>query len=191
MTVPGRILEALFVSVIFDAVYLGAVGGFYGLVSKHNFAFVTSHLAALSIASLLLFVALPAAIAFVVYAVRPVDLVTPRGRVRSLRIRHTYVNVPTAWDFVAKNFVASQFVRIRLEDGHWVGGWFSTRSFVSTYPEPRDIYVESEWEMDADGAFIRPLETTTGVWLLIGDSRIVEWVSAEQAKGRQENDVEQ
>jgi Family of unknown function (DUF6338) len=159
---PARILESLFISVIFDAVYLAFVGGFYRQLSTRNFAFVQSHLALVSVLGLLLSVLLPFVVAFAIYSFIP----ALRSGVNPLKWRtSTYVNIPSSWDFVAKHFVDTQFVRVLLPDGRWVGGLFSSGSFVSTFPQPHDIYIEQEWKMGSDGKFIAPLSSTTGLWL--------------------------
>jgi hypothetical protein len=172
-SVPARILESLFISVIFDAVYLGIIGGFYGQISARNFAFVQSHLALVSLLLLLLSVLLPVAVAFAVFSFVP----ALRSGLNPFKSRaSTYVNIPSAWDFVAKQFADTQFVRVLLPTGRWVGGLFANGSFVSTFPQPHDIYIEEEWEMGPGGEFIEPLSSRTGLWLPIGPALLVEWL---------------
>lgn len=44
-------------------------------------------------------------------------------------------------------------MRVRLAENVWVGGWFGQNSFLSGWPEPRDIFIESQWKIDETGAF--------------------------------------
>ena len=184
-TVPSRILEALFISVIFDAVYLAFVGGFYRQISAHGFSFIKMHIPLVSVLGLVMTVLIPIVVAFRTYALAPALRLFAAG-VRPFRLRTTtYVNVPSAWDFVANRFDEAQFVRVLLADGKWVGGLFSSGSFVSTFPQPHDIYIEEEWNMDAGGKFLSPLESRGGVWLPISGALLVEWLpvpSSEVAK---------
>jgi hypothetical protein len=171
--VPARILESLFISVIFDAVYLAFIGGFYAQISARNFAVVQTHLALVSVLVLLLSVLLPVAVAFAVYSFGP----AVRSGVNPFKWRtSTYVNIPSAWDFVAKHFEDSQFVRVLLPNGRWVGGLFSNASFVSTFPQPHDIYIEREWAMGPDGEFVAPVSSGAGVWLPADQALLVEWL---------------
>jgi hypothetical protein len=170
LTVPGRLLEAAFISVIFDAIYLVGGGALFSSIPDHDFRWIREHLGLAGLLGIVLFVLVPIVVSV---------LLVFRTRLKWLRLPKlptTYVNVPTAWDRVAQSFAAGQFVRIRLEDGSWVGGWFSDASFVSTFPQPRDIYIESEWKMKDDGSFGDPLPASTGIWLAITDTRTVEWI---------------
>jgi hypothetical protein len=176
ISVPARILEALFISVIFDVAYLVILGGFFPGVSAHNFRWVADNLQWAALIALGVFLVIPALIAFVGFG-KPTVVPSRRWpRLKRPSFSTNFVNIPTAWDRVASRFETAQFVRVRLEDGKWIGGWFATDSFVSTYPEPRDMFIESEWVMSRSGAFIRPVPDRTGVWLAITESRIVEWI---------------
>jgi hypothetical protein len=86
------------------------------------------------------------------------------------------VNIPSAWDCVAKHFVDTQFVRVLLLSGRWVRGLFSNASFVSTFPQPHHIYVEQEWRMGSGGEFVGPVNSLGGVWLPVDQALPVEWL---------------
>ena len=136
----------------------------------HNYRWIRENPGLAGLLGLGLFVAVPIVVSL---------LLVFRRRLSWLRLPKlptSYVNVPTAWDRVAQSFAPGQFVRIRLEDGSWVGGWFADASFVSTFPQSRDIYIESEWAMNDDGSFGDPLPESSGIWLAITDARTVEWI---------------
>jgi hypothetical protein len=86
-----------------------------------------------------------------------------------------YRGTPTAWDHAAPSR-GGRFVRIRIGPGRWVGGWFGNDSYVSTYPEPPDIFLESQWAVDTEGQIGERVAKTAGVWLRLRDGDIVEWV---------------
>jgi hypothetical protein len=60
------------------------------------------------------------------------------------RLAPVYHPTPTAWDRAAPER-GYCFVRIWTDDGHWVGGWVGPQGFLSTYPEPREIFIDQEW----------------------------------------------
>ena len=91
-------------------------------------------------------------------------------------LNNAFSNIPTAWDSVASDLRGGQFVRVRLLDGTWVGGWFSTKSFMSTYPEPRDLFIEAQYVLSSRGQFRDRVEGTSGVWVNVPDGAIVEWI---------------
>ena len=74
-------------------------------------------------------------------------------------------------------------MRVRLADGVWVGGWFSTDSYMSTYPVAPDLFIESAWKMDADGGFVSKVPNTRGVWVAIPPGTVVEWVADPTEEG--------
>jgi hypothetical protein len=67
-------------------------------------------------------------------------------------------------------------VRIRIGEGKWVGGWYGNDSFISTYPEPRDIYIQAQHHVDEGGQFCGRVQGTAGVWFSVRDGDVVEWV---------------
>lgn len=90
--------------------------------------------------------------------------------------RRGHASVPTAWDFAA-GLNHDTYVRIRKASGDWVGGWYTRKSYVTTYPESPSIYIHEQYEMQADGTFGESLNS--GVWVSIGEGDIVSWMRAE------------
>ncbi|GHE83375.1 hypothetical protein GCM10017786_13070 [Amycolatopsis deserti] len=89
--------------------------------------------------------------------------------------QNTYRTVPTSWDYIA-GVRGGCFVRIRLADGEYIGGWVGAESYVSGYPESRDIFISSQWAVNKDGVFLHKIEDTLGFYLAIPDGAVVEWV---------------
>ncbi|WP_247615187.1 DUF6338 family protein [Streptomyces tagetis] len=96
------------------------------------------------------------------------------------RARSVYRPVPTAWDYVFGTSADSgpRFVRARLKDGTWVGGWFGTRSYASSHPQEADLYLQASYRMAADGSFVSRVEHTGGIYLRMADVDVVEMVKA-------------
>ncbi|WP_022901865.1 DUF6338 family protein [Humibacter albus] len=94
------------------------------------------------------------------------------------RSRHNYVTVPTSWDHsVRRN--QNAWVKVKRSNGEWIGGWFTTGSHATTYPEKPTIYINEQWEMSSEGAFTKPIPDT-GVWLAINDTDIVIWTKKDR-----------
>jgi hypothetical protein len=66
------------------------------------------------------------------------------------------------------------FVRVLTTDGLWLGGWFGEASYVSTFPEPREMFIEVAHEIDSAGRIGRPQEESAGMYLRCDDIRAVE-----------------
>lgn len=174
--VAGRVLQALVVSVALDATYLLAVGS--GAIDRLTAAAdIGSRDARLAAGSVLVLgIAVPAVLAYLVYGEpewKPVHHRAPRWLVLPRRTT-TQQSTPTAWDKAAPNL--GGWVRIRMSEGQWIGGWVGEGSYVSTYPEPRDIYVSDQHNVAADGTFGEAIPDNAGFWLAIRDGDVVEWI---------------
>ena len=74
-----------------------------------------------------------------------------------LRLQPVHV-VPTAWDYQFGRMREAHWVLVRLKDGGSVAGFFGTRSFASSDPEERDIFIEQVYRIDEDSNW-HPLKT--------------------------------
>ncbi|MFE3758865.1 DUF6338 family protein [Nocardia tengchongensis] len=82
---------------------------------------------------------------------------------------------PSAWDAHAGG-LADCFIRIRVADGTWVGGYMpSDRGFISTYPEPRDIFIPEPWQMGPEGEFLDPVVGGLGMYVPLNGTERVQW----------------
>lgn len=170
--VPGernlgeRIARALAASVVLDALYLIAFGPYLmdllRRIERDGWSHLGDRPRLAGLAVLGLFVAAPAAVA---------AAVTHWQRRRAGTVH--YHRTPTAWDrvFQARG---SCFVRLRLRDGAWVGGWYGTRSYATSYPHPAELYLESAWLMRPDGSFDRRIESTGGLYVRATDTDVLE-----------------
>jgi hypothetical protein len=69
---------------------------------------------------------------------------------------------PKAWDYF---FGTRQpcFMLIHMKNQQIIGGLYNTRSFVSSYPEEADIYLEQVWDLNDDGTFDKPIDSSLGL----------------------------
>lgn len=172
LTIDARVAQALVVSVVLDAAYLTVAGPHvHDVLSFTGDTVVMKQPVLLGVSTLIGALGVPALLAAVRYSpyrLRPRTLAPAAGspfrRLRASIARKFplhferkifYAGVPTAWDWGATS-PAARMVRVRLPDGRYVGGLFGPGSYVSTYPEPRDLYISHQYHFEEDGSFGAP-----------------------------------
>ncbi|WP_417512460.1 DUF6338 family protein [Microbacterium sp.] len=173
-SVGARILLAFVVSAVFDAVYVASIGP---LVATRGAELTAGEVGTLGWLFVLLAILVPALVSWIVYGggplLRPLHEIA--GKLRRKITDSRYEGTPTAWDLVTTTTEAG-WVRVRLADGVWVGGRFGNSSYFSTYPEPRDLFIQEQFVMSEDGDFGEPLPLSGGVWVAVRDDYLVEWI---------------
>lgn len=77
----------------------------------------------------------------------------------------SYVDrTPTAWDWAVR-VPETRWIRVYLNDGKIVAGWYGKKSFSSLYHSKRDIYLEQMWLLDDEETITEPQANTDGVWI--------------------------
>lgn len=105
-------------------------------------------------------------------------LLSQRATIRRFLARygiHTIHPVPTAWDYVFGRSQGS-WVLVTLADGSTVAGVFSDRSFASSDPSQRDLFLERLYEIEDDGPW-HPVPMSGGVWLDGKTIRSIEFLA--------------
>lgn len=166
----NKLFRAFGVGAGLMAVYL-AVAGHWLLrlteihhQNKPSWEGVEHNLVSLAWLSVLLFLVIPAALPTVGYF-----WTTRTFSFRSL----TYSPVPRAWDYTFTD-IEPCYVRVLTTDGSWLGGWFGSRSFISSFPEPREMFIESAYMMQPDGSFGLEQPWSAGIYIRCDDVRAVE-----------------
>jgi len=59
---------------------------------------------------------------------------------------------------------------VTLKSGRKIGGKYGLRSFSSTYPNPKEIYLEEVWKLNKKGGFKKKVKQSEGI--LITDNEI-------------------
>jgi hypothetical protein len=109
-------------------------------------------------------------------------------RARAIMQRLTRIHpAPTPWDF-AFGEGRPCFVRIELQDGRLIGGYFGDRSFASAYPEPEDLFLEEAWGLSPDGSFEAILPESLGMLVSRDEIRVLELLTP---TSEEETDAEQ
>ena len=82
--------------------------------------------------------------------------------------------VPTAWDYQFGRLREAHWVLVELKDGSRVAGFFGTRSFASSHPEERDIFIEQVYHIDEQDTW-RPMKNGHGTLIAQGEIRSVDF----------------
>jgi len=177
-TAATRVLDAILVSVILDALYFWLFGSALLPFLTDPKRELRAHPSWLGFLAVVFGVVIPGAIALGWHA--DVTWWKPRWGwwpkwVSFPQRRTAFESTPTAWDKIAPRHT-DVWVKVRLPSGERVAGWMSGESFVSTYPQPRDIYIQEQFEIGSDGAMGEKVPNSGGVWLSIPDGSIVEWI---------------
>lgn len=102
-----------------------------------------------------------------------------------LKWRQQWNPTPSAWDF-AFGKAQSGWVRVRLADGSFAGGWFSTKSYASSFPEPQELYLEVGYVMTDQGIFKDEVSAPGGMVVRCQDAIVVDFIPAESHNGSEE-----
>jgi Family of unknown function (DUF6338) len=81
---------------------------------------------------------------------------------------------PRVWDSLFQRG-EHYWVIVHLNDGHRIGGVYSSRSFVSSSPAPPEIFLEEVWKLDDKGAFHSKIERTAGILISGKDILLLEF----------------
>ena len=184
--VPGerdlgeRVLRAVTASVVLDAVYAIVAGPALVRLARGGGPDAWDGLGQrprlVGLVALVLFVAVPAALA------------AGASWWQRRRLRASYRVTPTAWDHVFRDR-GSCFVRARLKDGSWVGGWYGSRSYATSYPQPAELFLESAWRMNPDGSFDRRIGQTGGLLVRAADTDVLELLGPPTDEGSADADA--
>jgi len=83
-----------------------------------------------------------------------------------------------AWDyFFGKREPC--FVIVRLTNGQDIAGFYGAKSFASSAPHAKQIYLQECWKMNSDGGFDRPRRQTKGVMILSSQVESLEFFKIE------------
>jgi len=171
-TLPSaRILRALAVSAFLDALYALFFGSTLVDLATEKAdkpggpSGFMAHPRETGLFALLLLFVIPVAVAIVEYWVLR----------RGWRLPLTYDPTPRAWDFAFAD-IEPTYVRVLTVDGTWLGGWYGENSFVSSFPEPREMFIETAHLMAPDGSFGPEQPGSNGLYVRCDDIRAVEFV---------------
>jgi Family of unknown function (DUF6338) len=87
--------------------------------------------------------------------------------------------VPMSWDYIfSRN--KSYWVKFYLKTGEKFGGYYSTKSFASSYPDPQEIYVEQVWRLNENDALIEMVVSTAGGFVKADDCKFIEFLEIKE-----------
>ncbi len=181
-----RILRAIAASAVFAGLYALVLGSTI-VTYVEDPARALADIQLMGLSFLALVVATPWAAARLVFYVRTSGWFQAAAVsvVAKLRLKRPWNPTPSAWDFAFARLQPG-WVRVRLADGSWVGGWFAERSFASSFPEPQELYVEVGYVMADDGKFTEEVSAPAGMVVRCQDAVVVDFIPYESDNGREE-----
>ncbi|WP_250442660.1 DUF6338 family protein [Actinotalea sp. C106] len=191
-TVSVRVLRSIAISAVYATVYAFFLGPWAVDLSQKTPAEVAEQVRTIAFMTLATALVIPWAVAWVMFRVgtssnaqkfrkrtldRTEHILEHRvgGRLHGwVNLRSTYDPTPTAWDFA---FVATAigWVRVLTKDGQWIGGFYGPESHATTYPEPRQLFIQVGQEMKADGTFGSEVSAPGGLWVNCEDAVLVDF----------------
>jgi hypothetical protein len=170
-----RVLRALMVSVLLNALYALALGPHLVALANtpHTSGEATglaAHPREVAAWALLLIFVVPAVLAFAIHGMQWQRSGWKIGFV----VDRAYRATPTAWDHAAPKR-GGCYVRIMLNDGRFVGGYVGPESYVSSYPEAADIFIDTPFRLYEDGTFGERVPGGCGLYLQLSQAQTVEW----------------
>ena len=87
--------------------------------------------------------------------------------------------VPAGWEQLFQESAAAKagsglMLRVTLEDGRVVGGYFGEKSLAGYTGRTRDLFIEERWLLNAQNWFEKPAEGSVGLWIAEDQIRSVE-----------------
>mgnify|MGYP006148537501 FL=1 len=80
----------------------------------------------------------------------------------------------SSWDlFFSKR--ESYYVIVTLKNGNQIGGKYGVSSFSSTFPNPKEIYIEEVWNLNKKGRFKNKQEQTAGILITENEISTIEF----------------
>jgi hypothetical protein len=80
---------------------------------------------------------------------------------------------PTPWDFLFGQRRVF-WILFHLKSGQRLGGYYSTRSFTSSFPNDEEIYVECLWRVDESGQFLERVTDSAGALVRAEECHFIE-----------------
>jgi hypothetical protein len=112
---------------------------------------------------------------FGILVVSPILLAIGTYRLRASDALRKFVihPSPTPWDFVFGQR-RSFWILFHLKSGQRLGGYYSTNSFTSSFPNTEEMYVECLWVVDEAGRFKEAVVDSAGAIVRADECHFIE-----------------
>ncbi|MGI8382540.1 DUF6338 family protein [Priestia megaterium] len=139
----------------------------------YRIKFYEKHLISLGIIWIFITFVSPIILGFLLSYLQNRDII--RNIIQRLGINPIHT-VPTSWDYVFSNLSGESWVTIYLEDGTILHGSFSHRSFASSIPTEKDIFLEKLYLVDEETGDWSEVTHSKGVWIKGDNIKLIEFV---------------
>ena len=96
-----------------------------------------------------------------------------RGLVRRAGLGTLTHPIPAAWDWKFTD-MKEEWVLVTLKDGTRFAGFFGEKSFASSDPQKRDMYIQWVYDLDKDDNWVYP-KSEKGLLISAGEIRTIEF----------------
>jgi Family of unknown function (DUF6338) len=83
---------------------------------------------------------------------------------------------PSPWDFLFSDKKRCYGILFHLKSGSKIGGIYGSESYVSTFPHPKEIYVQSVCNIDENGKLLSIREKSAGMFISMDEVSLIELV---------------
>lgn len=169
----SRLMRAIVASATFAMAYLVTAGPEIGKALSQTPEQALTHLRTYSTWAIVTVIVIP------VIAAGSVAAVLDSDRFKALKekwLPERWNRIdprPSAWD-VAFGDVEPRFVRIKFKEGGWYAGYLGPNSYASSFPDPRSLFIELGYHVDAAGKIGEPIENTAGTVIDCTEAVLVE-----------------
>lgn len=144
--------------------FLNAIVFSYPLYIIHAEDLITSHPILYFLSLIAVIVIAPIIWAFLFYTISK----------RKWFSRFMIAPTKSAWDsFFSKR--ESYYCIVTLKNGRKIGGKYGLSSFSSTYPNPKEIYLEEVWKLNKRGGFTTKINQTEGILITENEIETIEF----------------
>ncbi len=91
-------------------------------------------------------------------------------------------SIPDSWDYIFSEICKKEpvWVLVTLTDGVKVGGYFGSKSFASTEPNERDLFIEDVYRIDEKGDFVNVADNK-GILICKNHIKTIEFMGLERS----------
>ena len=90
--------------------------------------------------------------------------------------------IPAPWDYIFSNRYKCYCLIFHMKDGSALAGVYGASSRVSSFPHPKEVYVEQLCSLDAQGGVIARVPGSSGALISIDECSFVELVELPTAQ---------
>lgn len=122
------------------------------IIIMKNFEWFTHHMFLLILFILLILLIFPVLWPILLYRIRTTNFFK----------EHSMHPIPKPWDYFFSKKEGC-FILVHLKNDAKIGGFYSSNSYASAFPNNEDLFIEQVWAINENGEFLNKIEGTKGI----------------------------